>query len=74
MNEDLLKKIISVYIKELPEKIDDNSLIDNSVIQGSILFHRMISKINDQFNIELDHYDDLICYRDLLNAVKNKLS
>ena len=53
MNEEMLKKIVSVFIKKTPTVIQNNTVIDNSVIQGSVLFHRMISRINDFYKFEL---------------------
>ena len=73
MNEDMLKKIISVFIKKPPQNIDNDTIIDNSVIKGSVLFHRMVSRINDFFNIEIDNYQNIKNYSDILNIVKNKL-
>jgi len=73
MNEEMLKKIVSIFIKKPQQNINQNTIIDNSVIQGSVLFHRMISRINEYYEIELDNYDDIKNYDDLLNKVKNKL-
>jgi len=73
MNEEMLKKIVSVFIKKTPTVIQNNTVIDNSVIQGSVLFHRMISRINDFYKIEIENYNDINNYSDLLNKVKQKL-
>ena len=68
----MLKKIVSVFIKTTPEHINKDTLIDNSVIQGSVLFHRMISRINDYFDVEIENYNKLKTYSDLLKEVKIK--
>ena len=73
MNEEMLKKIVSVFIKKTPTVIQNNTVIDNSVIQGSVLFHRMISRINDFYKIEIDNYLEINNYEDLLKIIKQKL-
>ena len=73
MNEDMLKKIVSVFIKKPPETINNDTVIDSSVIQGSVLFHRMISRINDFYKIEIDNYLEINNYEDLLKIIKQKL-
>ena len=54
-----IKKIVSVFLRTNPESIEDDTIIDNTVIQGSILIHRMISRINDLYDIEIDDYSNL---------------
>ena len=73
MNEDMLKKIVSVFIKKPPETINNDTVIDSSVIQGSVLFHRMISRINDFYKIEIDNYGEIKNYQDLFKIIKQKL-
>ena len=73
MNEDMLKKIVSVFIKTSPGTINNDTVINNSIIQGSVLFHRMISRINDFYKIEINNYGDINNYDDLLNIIKLKL-
>ena len=73
MNEDMLKKIVSVFIKKPPETINNDTVIDSSVIQGSVLFHRMISRINDFYKIEIDNYGEINNYEDLFKIIKQKL-
>ena len=72
MNEITLKKIVSIFLKTNPQNICSSSIIDNSVIQGSILFHRMISRINDYYKIEISNYETIKTYGDLLKQVKLK--
>jgi len=73
MNEDMLKKIVSVFIKKPPETINNDTVIDSSVIQGSVLFHRMISRINDFYKIEIDNYEGIKNHEDLFKIIKQKL-
>ena len=73
MNEDMLKKIVSVFIKKPPETINNDTVIDSSVIQGSVLFHRMISRINDYYKIEIDNNGEIKNYKDLFSIIKQKL-
>ena len=72
MNELLIKKVISVFLKKDPETIVEDTIIDTSVIQGSVLFHRMIARINDLLKIEIENYEKIHTYRDLLNQIKLK--
>ncbi len=73
MNEAMLKKIVSVFIKKPINTIQNDTIIDNSVIQGSVLFHRMISRINDFYDIEIENYGDIGNYSNLLRIVQQKL-
>tara|TARA_Y100001958_G_C20699882_1_gene206464 strand:- start:108 stop:329 length:222 start_codon:yes stop_codon:yes gene_type:complete len=73
MNDKMLKKIVSVFLKIDPSEIEDSTIIDNSVIQGSVLFHRMISRINDYYNIELESYEKLKTFSDLKEELHSKI-
>ena len=72
MNELQIKKIISVFIKKDSKTIVEDTIIDTSVIQGSVLFHRMIARINDLLKIEIENYAKIHTYGDLLNQIKLK--
>tara|TARA_Y100001970_G_scaffold261823_1_gene345326 strand:- start:318 stop:542 length:225 start_codon:yes stop_codon:yes gene_type:complete len=72
MKEEMLKKIVSTFIKCSPDSIEVDTIIDNSVIQGSILFHRMISRINTYYGIEIEDYTNIKTYSDLLKEVRGK--
>ena len=50
----------------------NDTMIDTSVIQGSVLFHRMIARINDSLNIEIENYDKIHTFQDLLDQIKLK--
>tara|TARA_B100000424_G_scaffold119250_1_gene90027 strand:- start:940 stop:1164 length:225 start_codon:yes stop_codon:yes gene_type:complete len=72
MKEEMLKKIVSTFIKCSTDSIEADTIIDNSVIQGSILFHRMISRINKYYGIEIEDYTNIKTYSDLLKEVRGK--
>tara|TARA_B100001250_G_C19288761_1_gene566545 strand:+ start:297 stop:521 length:225 start_codon:yes stop_codon:yes gene_type:complete len=72
MNEEILKKIISKFLKISPDQINDHTILDNSVLQGSILFHRMISRINDYFQIEIKDYHKIKNYSNLVSAINDE--
>ena len=72
MSDLIIKKIVSVFLKTQPDKIMNDTIIDTSVIQGSVLFHRMIARINDQLNIEIENYDKIHTFQDLLDQIKLK--
>ena len=72
MNDVQIKKIISVFLKTDPNTIVRDTIIDTTVIQGSILFHRMIARINDYLKIEIENYEKIHTYEDLLNQIKLK--
>tara|TARA_B110000438_G_C15347573_1_gene450651 strand:- start:171 stop:401 length:231 start_codon:yes stop_codon:yes gene_type:complete len=73
MNKQMLKKIVSVFLKNDPQEINDNTVIDNSAIRGSVLFHRMISRINDYYDVELEHYEKIKTFSDLSNELDSKI-
>ena len=72
MSDLKIKKIVSVFLKTKPNKITNDTIIDTSVIQGSVLFHRMIARINDYWNIEIENYDKIHTFQDLLDQIKLK--
>ncbi len=64
-----LKKIIAVFIKKDPSDINNNTLINNAVISGSILIHRMYAAINkDGYTIK--EYNDINTFGELLDRLK----
>ena len=73
MNNTNLKKIVSKFTKIPIEDINDNTVIDNTVIRGSILFHRMISKINELYDVEIDSYDKIKNYEDLVISIQKQV-
>jgi len=68
-----LKKIISIFIKVNTDDITDDSIIDTTVIQGSVLFHRMISRVNKLYSIELDDYSSIKTFSNLIKAIEEKI-
>jgi len=69
MDETNLKKIVGLFLKVNPNEINDVTIIDTSVLQGSVLFHRMISKINDLFHINLVG-GNIHTYSDLIDEIE----
>jgi len=70
-----LKKIISLFTKIEAGKINNNTLIDKSAIQGSIMIHRMYSEIN-KLGYLIDDYQNIKTYGELISKLndKNKIS
>jgi len=46
MSAEIIKKIVSIFLKKDIENIDSNTRIDNSAIPGSVLLHRMYSELS----------------------------
>ena len=67
--QDELKTIIAKFLKIDRDEINNDTIIDSSVVQGSILFHRMISRINGLYNIEIINYSSLKTYKDLISEM-----
>lgn len=66
-----LKKIIAVFIKDDPESISDNTLINSKVIPGSILLHRMYAAINKAgYNVK--NYSNINTYGELIASIDGK--
>lgn len=72
--ENELKSILAKFLKINKDQINDGTAIDSSVIQGSVLFHRMISRINDLYNIEILNYSLIKTYKDLISEIDNLTS
>ena len=68
MNNEI-KLIISKFLKINESEINDETIIDSSVVKGSVLFHRMISRINDLFNVEITNYSSIKTYKDLISEI-----
>ena len=67
--EDKLKSVLAKFLKLEIDQITDDTIIDSSVVQGSVLFHRMISRVNDLYNIEIINYTSLKTYKDLISEI-----
>jgi hypothetical protein len=65
-----LKKIISVFIKLPTSEITGKTIIDTTVIQGSVLFHRMISRVNDVYDIQIENIDKIKSFNDLITQIE----
>ena len=73
MNDDL-NIIISKFLKIPKSEINNQTIIDSSAVKGSVLFHRMISRINELFDVEIINYSKIKTYKDLIgeiNSLKN---
>ena len=64
-----IKKIISVFIKKPVESINEDSVIDKTVVQGSILIHRMYAEIADA-GYSITNYNNIHTYRELLTKLE----
>ena len=72
--QDELKTIIAKFLKIDRDEINNDTIIDSSVVQGSILFHRMISRINGLYNIEIINYSSLKTYKDLISEIDSLMN
>ena len=72
--KDELKSILAKFLKINKDQINDGTAIDSSVLQGSVLFHRMISRVNDLYNIEILNYSLIKTYKDLISEIDNLTS
>lgn len=70
MNDDL-NIIISKFLKIPKSEINNQTIIDSSAVKGSVLFHRMISRINDLFNVEIINYSKIKNYKDLIDEINS---
>tara|TARA_Y100001935_G_C17142386_1_gene426247 strand:- start:237 stop:461 length:225 start_codon:yes stop_codon:yes gene_type:complete len=72
-NINALKEIISIFLKVNPDKIDDKTIIDTTAIEGSVLFHRMISRVNRLYSIEIEDYSEIHTFEDLKNIIEKEI-
>ena len=68
MSDDL-NAIISKFLKIPESEINEQTIIDSSAVKGSVLFHRMISRINDLFDIEINNYSQIKTYKNLIDEI-----
>jgi hypothetical protein len=66
-----LKTVLAKFLKINKDQINEDTVIDSSVVQGSVLFHRMISRINDLYDIEILNYSSIKTYKDLISEIDN---
>ena len=69
--KDELKSVLAKFLKINKDQINEDTVIDSSVVQGSVLFHRMISRVNDLYDIEILNYSSLKTYKDLISEIDN---
>ena len=72
MDELGLKKIISKFLFCKPEDINENTIIDVSVIKGSVLILRMYSRLNEFLGLEINDFKYIVTYGDLLNELRKQ--
>lgn len=65
-----LKNIISTFIKQPVDSINENTVIDKTVVQGSILIHRMYAEIAD-LGFTIDNYSNIRTFGELLKITDN---
>jgi len=66
-----IKNIISAFIKKPAEQIAENTIIDKTVVQGSILIHRMYAEIAD-IGYVIDNYNEVKTFHELLQKLNNE--
>ncbi len=65
---DQIKKIISQYVKLPPDNINASTVIDKTVIQGSILIHRMYAELSEM-GVKVDNYMNIKTFGQLLEKI-----
>jgi phosphopantetheine--protein transferase-like protein len=65
---DELKKIVSLFIKQPAEMIGNDTRIDRTSIQGSILIHRMYAEIS-KIGYPINDYSDIKTFGQLINHI-----
>jgi hypothetical protein len=71
MKENDVKVIVAKFLRINSDSINDETIVDSSVLKGSVLFHRMISRINDICNVEIKDYSSIRTYSNIIEAIKN---
>lgn len=69
-NNTEIKNVISTFIKKPANEISEKTVIDKTVVQGSILIHRMYAEIAD-LGFEIDNYNDIKTFSDLLKKINS---
>jgi hypothetical protein len=72
LEEIKIKSIISRFLRTPLESIEHSTVIDKSVFQGSVIFARMISKINEECKSNVDG-NNFRTYNDLLAEIRKTL-
>jgi len=66
--EEKIKKIIAVFLQKEPSEISSSTLINTSVIPGSILIHRMYRELS-LAGFPIENYTAINTYGELLNRL-----
>ncbi len=61
-----IKEIIAIFLKTDKDSINEATVIDRSVIKGSIMIHRMYAAISKELNFEIKGYDKIKTFSELL--------
>lgn len=71
MNEKIesIKKTIAFFLEIESNKIEVNSVIDNSVLQGSVKIHMMYGELADN-GFKVDNYNNIHTFGELLQLLK----
>jgi hypothetical protein len=72
MDELGIKKIISKFLFCKPQDINEDTIIDASTIKGSVLILRMYSRLNEFFETEINDFQYIVNYGDLLNELRRQ--
>ena len=71
-NIDKVKEIVSFYLEIAPEKINPNTLIDNSVLQGSVKIHMMYGELSDN-GFKVSDYSGIKYFKDLTRSEERRV-
>jgi len=63
-----MKKIVATFLKTDDHLIGPDTIIDKSVIKGSIMIHRMYAAIARELKIEIKNYSKIRTFSQLLQA------
>ena len=58
------KQIVATFLKEKEENISESTRIDRTVIQGSVLIHRMYSELRRN-GFEIENINEIVTFGDL---------
>ena len=68
INMDEIKNIVSIFIKKNANEIDQNTLINQLAIPGSVLIHRMYATL-DKAGYQISTYNNINTYGELLSSL-----
>lgn len=68
-----IKNIIASFINKNPDEITNNTVIDKTVVKGSILIHRMYAALANK-GYKVSNYNKIRNYGELLNTLNTNYS